>query len=83
MRPYMVLSDTPPLGYTSEDELLVSLTKNDVIEEYTEWEANLDKVPGARSYAWHNLGPGTQDNIFKAVLESGIDLDSIFDGVLL
>ena len=83
MRLYMVFSDTPPPGYTAEDELLVSLTKSDVIELYTEWEANLDKAPGEWPFAWPNLGPGTQDAIFKAILESGIDVDSIFYDVLV
>ena len=83
MRLYMVSSDTPPPGYTSEDELLVSLTKSDVVDAYIEWEANIDKALGEWPFVWHRLPPGTQDTIFKAVLESGIDLDSIFDDVLM
>ena len=83
MRLYMVHSDTPPPGCDPEDELLVSLTKADVVEAYIGWEANIDKAPGEWPFAWYNLSPGTQDTIFKAVLDSGIDLDSIFDGVLM
>ena len=83
MRAYMVFSDTPPPGYTSEDELLVSLTKADVIEAYAAWEANIDKAPGEWPYVWHELNLHHLAGIFAAVSDFGIDLESIFDGVLL
>ena len=83
MRPYMVFSDTPPAGYSSDDELLVSITQGDVIEAYSEWESDLDKAPEDWPYAWNLLSSSRKRDILIAVGDANVDLYSIFDGVLM
>jgi hypothetical protein len=73
MKAYMVFADAPPAGCDADDELLVSLTYRDVIEEYDEFYWNGDKP------YWANLPASTQHSIFEAVGESGIALADIFD----
>jgi len=75
MKAYMVFADAPPLGHDANDELLVSLTYGDVIEVYDEFYRTGDAPQ------WDNLPLEAQRQIFKAVGESGIDLDSIFDSL--
>ena len=76
MKAYMVFADAPPPGgHNASDELLVSLTYGDVVEAYDEFYRTEDAP------AWDNLSAETQRQIFKAVRESGVDLDSIFDAL--
>jgi len=76
MKAYMVFSNEPPPGCDVNDELLVSLTYSDVIEAYDEFYQTGDAP------AWDNLSAENQRQIFKAVGESGVDLDSIFDALV-
>ena len=73
MKAYMIFSNEPPPGCDINDELLVSLTYSDVIEAYDEFYQTGDAP------TWDKLSEDTQWKIFKAVGESGVDLESIFD----
>lgn len=81
MKPYMVFADEPPVGYNPDNELLMSLTKADVIDAYGDWGDGLFDGDDPPDH-WDELSSRQQEQIFRAVLDLDVDLWGVFDGVL-
>lgn len=70
---FIFWADAPPIGYDAGDQLLVSLTINDLAEAYAEI---MDEGP-----PWEALPPEIKEDFIEAVAAYSVPLTDIFDAV--